>query len=135
VASLVTIFVLAFLMVLQGPNLVEGTLGLFPARRAGHIRAVGAECAKTVTGYISGNLLISVICGALTYAVLKIVGIPFAGLIALFVGIADLIPLVGATLGTVVAAFAAFVHSVTATSLWWCSSCSISSSKTMRCSR
>lgn len=41
-------------------------------------------------------------------------GVPFAGLIALFVAIADLIPLVGATLGAVVAAIAGFVHSLPA---------------------
>ncbi len=52
------------------------------------------------------------ICGGLTYAVLSIVGVPFSGLIALFVGITDLIPLVGATLGAVVAGLAAFVDSV-----------------------
>ena len=45
---------------------------------------------------------------------LKIAGVPFAGLIALFVAIADLIPLVGATLGAVVAATAGFIHSVPA---------------------
>ncbi|HWM06342.1 MAG TPA: AI-2E family transporter [Actinophytocola sp.] len=39
---------------------------------------------------------------------------PFAGLIAVFVAIADLIPLVGATLGAVVAATAWFIHSVPA---------------------
>ena len=39
---------------------------------------------------------------------------PFAGLIALFVGIADLIPLVGATLGGAVAVIAGFIHSVPA---------------------
>jgi predicted PurR-regulated permease PerM len=114
VAATVTIFVLSFLMVVQGPKLVDGILALFPDDRAGHIRAVSAECAKTITGYISGNLLISVICGGLTYAVLVSLGVPFSGLIALFVGIADLIPLVGATLGAVVAALAAFLHSVPA---------------------
>ena len=114
VAATVTIFVLSFLMVVQGPKLVTGTLGLFREDQAEHIRAVGAECARTVTGYISGNLLISAICGVLTYAVLAVLGIPFAGLIALFVGLADLIPLVGATLGAVVAGLAAFVQSVPA---------------------
>jgi len=114
IAATVTIFVLSFLMVVTGPRLVEGTLALFPGDRAEHIRSVGADCAKTITGYISGNLLISVICGGLTYAVLSIVGVPFSGLIALFVGITDLIPLVGATLGAVVAGLAAFVDSVPA---------------------
>src|SRR3712207_4972880 len=37
-----------------------------------------------------------------------------AGLIALFVGLADLIPLVGATLGAVIATLAAFTESTTA---------------------
>jgi predicted PurR-regulated permease PerM len=44
--------------------------------------------------------------------VLLILGIPFAGLIALFVGLADLVPLVGATIGGVVAVLAGFLHSV-----------------------
>ena len=30
--------------------------------------------AKTITGYISGNLLISIVCGLLTYAVLDQLG-------------------------------------------------------------
>jgi predicted PurR-regulated permease PerM len=114
VVATVTIFVLSYLAVLEGPKVVTGTLNLFPPQRAERIRRVTHDCAKTVTGYISGNLLISVICGVLTYAVLKIFGVPFAGLIALFVAIADLIPLVGATLGAVVATIAGFVHSVPA---------------------
>jgi predicted PurR-regulated permease PerM len=114
VAGIVTIFVLAYLMVLEAPKVVDGFLGLFEPRRAERIRRVGSDCAKTVTGYLTGNLLISVICGVLTYVVLKILGVPFAGLIALFVGIADLIPLVGATLGAVIAILAGFVESVTA---------------------
>ena len=105
---------LAYLAVLEGPKVVEGTLALFPPQRAERIRRVTRDCAKTVTGYISGNLLISAICGVLTYAVLKFSGVPFAALIALFVAIADLIPLVGATLGAVVACIAAFLHSVPA---------------------
>jgi len=115
VAGVVTIFVLAYLMVLEGPKAVDGALGLLgDQRRAERVRTVGHDCAKTVTGYLSGNLLISVICGVLTYAVLRLLGVPFAGLIALFVAIADLIPLIGATLGAVVAVTAGFLHSGTA---------------------
>jgi predicted PurR-regulated permease PerM len=114
VAGIVTIFVLAYLMVLEGPRAVDAFLALFDARRAERIRRVGGDCARTVTGYITGNLLISVICGLLTYLVLLVLRVPFAGLIALFVAIADLIPLVGATVGAVLAAVAGFTHSVTA---------------------
>ncbi|HET9143619.1 AI-2E family transporter [Actinophytocola sp.] len=114
IIATITVLVLAFLLVLEGPKIIDGTLGLFPPHRAQRIRRVGAECARTVTGYLTGNLIISVICGTLTFLVLKILGVPFAGLIALFVAIVDLIPLIGATLGAIVAGAAGFIHSVTA---------------------
>jgi predicted PurR-regulated permease PerM len=114
VAGAVTIFVLAYLMVLEGPKVVSGSLGLMREETRGRVRAVGADCARSVTGYLSGNLLISVICGVLTWVVLLVTGVPFAGLIALFVALADLIPLVGATLGAIVALIAAAIHSIPA---------------------
>ena len=114
IAGAVTIFVLSYLMVLEAPKMIEGTLNLLSPQHADRARRVGTDCAKSITGYISGNLLISVICGVLTYIVLKVMGVPFAGLISLFVALADLIPLVGATLGAVVATVAGFVHSVPA---------------------
>jgi predicted PurR-regulated permease PerM len=115
VAGLVTIFVLAYLMVLEAPKITEGSLNLIDrSTTRSRVRAVGADCAKSVTGYLSGNLLISVICGVIHYAALRVMGVPFAGLIALFVAVADLIPLVGATLGGVVALIAAAIHSLPA---------------------
>ncbi len=114
VTGVVTVLVLAYLMVLEGPKIVDGTLNLFTPPTGKRIRRVATDCAKSVTGYLSGNLLISFVCAVLTYAVLKISGVPFAGLIALFVGIADLIPLVGATIGGIVAVLAGFLHSVPA---------------------
>lgn len=115
IAGIVTVFVLALLMVLEGPKVVSGLLNLIEDDDSRErVRRVSADCARSITGYISGNLLISVICGGLSYAVLKPFGVPFAGLIALFVGIADLIPLVGATIGAIAALVAAGIHSVTA---------------------
>jgi predicted PurR-regulated permease PerM len=114
IAGAVTIFVLSYLMVLEAPKMIDGVLNLLSPQHADRARRVGTDCAKSITGYISGNLLISVICGVLTYIVLKVMGVPFAGLISLFVALADLIPLVGATLGAVVATIAGFVHSVPA---------------------
>ncbi|HYJ75223.1 MAG TPA: AI-2E family transporter [Kineosporiaceae bacterium] len=114
IAGTLTIFVLAYLMVLEAPKIIGGTVALLPEQRQQRVRRVAADCARSITGYISGNLLISVICGVLTYVALKVAGVPFAGLISLFVAIADLIPLIGATLGAVVAVVAAFVHSVPA---------------------
>ena len=114
IAGAVTIFVLAYLMVLEGPKIVDGALNLCPAPTATRIRTVADDCARSVTGYISGNLVISIICGVLTYITLFICGVDFAGLIAVFVAVVDLIPLIGATIGAIVGVGAAFIHSVPA---------------------
>jgi predicted PurR-regulated permease PerM len=112
--ALVTIFVLTFLMVLQGPKLLQGWTNALPERRRDRVRRVAADCSKAITGYMTGNLLISVIAGTLTYIVLWIMGVPYKGVVALFVAFADLIPLVGATLGAVVGVGVAALHSVVA---------------------
>jgi predicted PurR-regulated permease PerM len=114
VVAIVTIFVLSYLMVLQAPKIIDATMAAIPEQHVARVRRVGSDSARTITGYLSGNLLISLIAGLLTYAVLLIMGVPFAALIALFVAVTDLIPLVGATLGAVVAIGAAFLHSTTA---------------------
>ncbi len=49
VAAAVTIFILAYLLVLEGPKITGGTLALFPPARAHRIRHVAADCAKTIT--------------------------------------------------------------------------------------
>jgi predicted PurR-regulated permease PerM len=63
---------------------------------------------------MTGNLVISIIAGTVTYVVLWIMGVPYRGVVALFVGFADLIPPVGATLGAVVAIAVAALHSLPA---------------------
>ncbi|WP_247662048.1 AI-2E family transporter [Micromonospora sp. U21] len=47
------------------------------------LRRVGREVSRTVTGYLTGKLVISVICGTLTFVVLALTGVPFAAVIAL----------------------------------------------------
>jgi predicted PurR-regulated permease PerM len=114
VVALVTIFVLTFLMVLQGPRLLRSWVNALPEDRQERVRRVAADCSRAVTGYMTGNLVISVIAGALTYVVLWILGVPYKGVVALFVAFADLIPLVGATLGAIVAIAVAALHSLPA---------------------
>jgi predicted PurR-regulated permease PerM len=68
--------VLTFLMVLQGPKLLSAWVSALPERRQERVRRVAADCAKAVTGYMTGNLLISVIAGTVTYVVLWIMACP-----------------------------------------------------------
>lgn len=110
-AAVLTILVVAFLMLLEGPKLLQSGLNAASPERARRVRTVAADCAKAVTGYVAGNLLISLIAGAAAFAALILVRVPFSGVLALWVAFADLIPLVGATLGAVPAVVVAFLDS------------------------
>lgn len=113
-AELVTVFVLAFLMILYGPDMLAGGVGMLSPPSQERVRAVARDCAKALTGYVFGNVLISVIAAAVVYTSLWILHVPFRGVLALFVAFADLIPLVGATLGAVPTIAVAFLHSLPA---------------------
>jgi predicted PurR-regulated permease PerM len=114
VAAALTIFVLTILMLLSGPRMLRTGLGALSPPTAEHVRHVAADCAKAVTGYVAGNLLISVIAGTASFVFLFVAGVPFRTVLALWVAFADLIPLVGATLGAIPAVIVAFLHSTPA---------------------
>ncbi|MCU1459664.1 MAG: hypothetical protein JWL73_3756 [Actinomycetia bacterium] len=109
IVATVTILVLTFLLLLEAPLLIEGFLALFPPKRAQRIRRVGSEATRAVSGYMGGNVVISIIAGVATYIFLRVTGVPFAGVLALWVAFADLIPLVGATLGAIPPIFVALL--------------------------
>lgn len=110
-AAVVTILVLIFLMLLEGPKVIAGLLHLIPPRHRDRVRRVARDSNRAITGYMFGNLAISVIAGVATYLVLWPLGVPFRGVLALWVAFADLIPLVGATLGAAVVGAVAFLDS------------------------
>ena len=71
-------------MLLEGPKLLAGTLAALNDERRNRVQTVGRDCARAVTGYMAGNLVISVICGVLTFIALKVAGVPFRALRGLF---------------------------------------------------
>jgi len=111
VAVTITVIVLALLMILYGPDMLAGALALLPPPRRRRVQAVLRDCARALTGYVFGNFLISIIAGGATFVALFILDVPFHGVLALWVGFADLIPLVGATLGAIPAVLVAFLSS------------------------
>jgi predicted PurR-regulated permease PerM len=99
VSGLVTILTLAFFLLLNPEGFVNVGLRLFAEPQRPRVRRLLRQSAGAVSGYITGNLAISVICGVLTFIVLLVLGMPYPAALALLVAVLDLIPLVGATLG------------------------------------
>jgi predicted PurR-regulated permease PerM len=99
IAALATVLTLTFFLLLGSERYVNAGVGLFPERHQPLVRLLLSRSAGAISGYITGNLAISVICGITTFVVLLILGMPYAAPLALLVAVLDLIPLVGATLG------------------------------------
>jgi predicted PurR-regulated permease PerM len=114
VVAIVTVAFMTFFMLLEGPAWVERGYGLLPPASQPRWRAVGREIYRTVGGYVTGNLVISLIAGVSTTIVLYIVGVPFAVALGLIVAILDLIPLAGATIAAIIVGVIAFLHSIVA---------------------
>jgi predicted PurR-regulated permease PerM len=113
IVGIVTIIFLTFFMLLEGPKWVERLYGLLPEDSQARWRKVGSDIYRTVGGYVSGNLLISMIAGTTSAIVLSILGVPFAIALGLVVAILDLIPLAGATLAAIILTTIAFLDDVT----------------------
>jgi predicted PurR-regulated permease PerM len=114
VVGTITIAFLTFFMLLEGPRWMERFYGLLPPESRPRWENVCNQIYRTVGGYVTGNLLISLIAGGSTTVVLIIMDVPFAVALGLLVAILDLIPLAGATIAAILIGTVAFIHSIVA---------------------
>jgi predicted PurR-regulated permease PerM len=103
VAGVVTIIFLTFFMLLEGPRTIAMLLGLLPEEARPRFERVGRDIYRSISGYVTGNLAISVVAGTLATAVLFAVGSDYAIALGLVVAVLDLVPLAGATIAAVIA--------------------------------
>jgi predicted PurR-regulated permease PerM len=117
--QLVTILILAAFMLGGGRRWVDAWLGYHPPDRAARLRRVSERVSTAVGSYVAGALLQAVIAGVTSYIVMWILGVPFRGPLAVLIALLDLIPLVGATIGSVIVGVVTlFVNFPTATIVW-----------------
>ena len=78
VIATVTIAFLTLFMLLEGPTWVERLYSLLPAEHQPRWRRIGYDIYRTIGGYVTGNLAISLIAGIVSTAVLLALGVPYA---------------------------------------------------------
>jgi predicted PurR-regulated permease PerM len=109
IVAAVTIAFMTFFMLLEGPSWLERFFALLPEGSQERARRVGREIYRTIGGYVTGNLLISVIAGIASTVVLLVFGVSYAVALGLLVAILDLVPLAGATLAAILVTTVAFI--------------------------
>jgi len=118
IGQLVTVLVLTFLLTLHGRDYVNLGLAL-TGEREEHYRQLIIRINRAVAGYMLGNIVISVLVTIVAWITLSILGVPYAISLGFVMGFFDLIPMVGATLGSIFVALATLtVHFPIATIVW-----------------
>ena len=99
VSSLVLVAVLSVYFLGGLPRMKVFAYRLVPASRRPRTILLAEEIFRRVGGYVLGNALTSVIIGAGTAAWMLLWGIPYPFLLAMFVALIDLIPVIGSYIG------------------------------------
>ena len=117
--QLITVLVMAFFMLLDGKRIVAWVFRELGPDRGSRARRIADDIYKSVGGYVVGNLLISLIAGIGTWAVLAILGVPFAVPLGVVMAFFDLIPLVGATIAGILIGIVAAIHNFPGDAIVW----------------
>lgn len=107
VADSLIVFVLTIYFLANLPRVRALIYRLFPHRRRPRAILIGDEIMAKVGSYVLGNLLVSLVAGALTFGWLLIFHVPYALFLAIMVAILDLLPVVGSTIAGIIVALVA----------------------------
>jgi predicted PurR-regulated permease PerM len=110
--SVVVVLVLSIYFLAGLPRIKVFAYQLVPHSRRPRVILIGDEILAKVGGYVLGNFITSVIAGLLTYFWLLAFGIPYPILLAIFVALLDLIPVIGSSVGGAVVTLVALTVSL-----------------------
>jgi predicted PurR-regulated permease PerM len=110
--SVVAVIVLTVYFLASFPQLRSTLYRLVPRSRRPKAILIGDRIFAQVGAYVMGNVIVSLIAGALTLCWLMIFGVPYPVLLALMVALLDLIPVVGSTVAGIIVCLVALTVSV-----------------------
>ena len=97
----VTILVLSLFMIGSGRTWLDWLADRQGPERDEWLKRLFDRIGNAVGNYVAGALGQALLAGILAYIVLRILGVPYAGSLAVVIFLLDLVPLVGATLGAI----------------------------------
>ncbi len=112
VADALIVLVLTVYFLADMPRIRGLFYRLVPHTRRPRAILIGDDIMAKVGAYVLGNLIISVIAGALTFFWLLIFNVPYALLLSILVALLDLVPVVGSTIAGILVAAVALSVSV-----------------------
>jgi predicted PurR-regulated permease PerM len=95
--------VLSFFFLLNDTQIAEGFAAMFPPRKRATARKLAAEVTELFGSYISGQVIVSAITGAVIAIASAVIGFKFSLIVGLISAVAYAIPIVGMLIAQVIA--------------------------------
>jgi predicted PurR-regulated permease PerM len=114
VASLAAVFAFVLLLLLEAPKIRVAILAAMAPDRARRYSAIGGEISRSISGFVVGDVLTSIVAGVVVFVTLTALGVPYALLFGLWVALVDFLPTIGGALAGIPTVLFALGHSLTA---------------------
>ena len=111
IATTLITLVLVFMMLVEGPSWVQFGKKLVPKAKRPRAEALAHNMYRVIKGYVNGQVILASIAAVCILIVMLIVGVPYAGALAVIVFIAGLIPMIGHYIGASIVTLVALTHS------------------------
>ena len=113
-SEIALVLVIALYLLIDGGNTYEWLLAFFSPLHRRKLRITGREISKVIFGYVSGQVITSLLVMIFTYTVLSVLQVPGALTLAILAGVLDVLPILGFIISTVPAFLLALGVSVKA---------------------
>lgn len=112
--ALLTIFVLTFMMLVEGPRWLKFIWDITPDRYEPRMNRILSEMYKVIKGYVNGQVLLAALASLLIMPAILLLHISYPIALMVVVFICGLIPMVGHTIGAIIVTTVALFHSTSA---------------------
>ncbi len=114
VFSLLTILVLTFMMLVEGPSWVTFIREVIPDRQHKRADRLAREMYRVIKGFVNGQVTLAAIAAVLIMPAVLLLHISYPIALMVIIFICGLIPLVGHTIGAIIITAVALFHSSSA---------------------
>jgi predicted PurR-regulated permease PerM len=115
----ITILAITYFLLLDGRQQGERLLSRLQPDNAERLRRIATRIAGVVKAYVSVNLLLAIAAGVFTWLALEVLGVDLSVTMGVIVGLFDLMPLIGFTIGGIFVAIVAAFHDFPTTLIIW----------------
>lgn len=94
-----SVMVLSFYFLQGGSSMVSSLVGLLPEARRGPARTVLCEIDVSLHAFFRGQIVLGLLFGVFMVVVYMVLGVQYALALGLFLGVWEIVPVIGPTLG------------------------------------